>query len=98
VSQDNFSGGDFMGALRPWHIIVLVVVMLLLFGAKRLPDGARALGRSMRIFKAETKGLLEDDVRGKAEAKTTRPAPEENLRDDEPSPLPKPGQPHDDRR
>ena len=47
-----------MGELRPWHIVVLVVVLILLFGAKRLPDGARALGRSLRIFKAETQGLL----------------------------------------
>jgi sec-independent protein translocase protein TatA len=84
----------FNGA-RPWHIIVLVVVLLLLFGAKRLPDAARSLGRSMRIFKAETKGLLEDDVRGKAEAKATPAEP--LLRDDEPSPLHKPGQTHDDR-
>jgi len=57
-----------VGLLKPWHILVLVVVLLLLFGAKRLPDGARALGRSLRIFKSETKGLLDDDVRGKAEA------------------------------
>jgi sec-independent protein translocase protein TatA len=48
------------GGLRPWHIIVLVVVLIVLFGAKRLPDAARSLGRSMRIFKAETKGLMED--------------------------------------
>jgi sec-independent protein translocase protein TatA len=54
--------------IKPWHIVVLVVVVLVLFGAKRLPDGARAIGRSLRIFKAETKGLMEDDVRGKAEA------------------------------
>ena len=47
-----------MGELRPWHIVVLVVLLILLFGAKRLPDGARALGRSLRIFKAETEGLL----------------------------------------
>jgi sec-independent protein translocase protein TatA len=46
-----------MGALRPWHIVVLI----LLFGAKRLPDAARSLGRSMRIIKAETKGLADDD-------------------------------------
>ncbi|MGH3656944.1 MAG: Sec-independent protein translocase subunit TatA [Micromonosporaceae bacterium] len=49
-----------MGALRPWHIIVLVVVLILLFGAKRLPDAARGLGRSLRILKAETKNLSED--------------------------------------
>jgi sec-independent protein translocase protein TatA len=61
-----------MGGLRPWHIAVLVIVLLLLFGAKRLPDGARGLGRALRIFKAETKGLMEDDVRTKAEAQSSR--------------------------
>jgi sec-independent protein translocase protein TatA len=61
-----------MGAVRPWHIIVLVVVLILLFGAKRLPDAARALGRSLRIIKAETKGLAEDDVNAKAEAQSGR--------------------------
>ena len=61
-----------MGALRPWHIAILVVVLVLLFGAKRLPDAARSLGRSMRILKAETKGLADDDVTGKAEAPSGR--------------------------
>jgi len=61
-----------MGALRPWHIAILVVVLVLLFGAKRLPDAARSLGRSMRILKAETKGLAEDDVQAKADAPTGR--------------------------
>ena len=37
------------------EIIVLLVVVLVLFGAKRLPDSARSLGRSMRIFKSEMK-------------------------------------------
>ena len=61
-----------MGALRPWHIIVLVVVLILLFGAKRLPDAARSLGRSLRIIKAETRGLADDDVQSKAEAQSGR--------------------------
>lgn len=61
-----------MGGLQPWHIIVVVVVLILLFGAKRLPDAARALGRSARILKAETKGLAEDDVAGRAEAQSGR--------------------------
>jgi sec-independent protein translocase protein TatA len=39
-----------MGALKPWHIAVLVVLLILLFGAKRLPDAARGLGRSLRIL------------------------------------------------
>ena len=62
-----------MGALKPWHIIVFVVVLVLLFGAKRLPDAARSLGRSLRIIKAETKGLVDDDnVAEKAEPQYTR--------------------------
>jgi sec-independent protein translocase protein TatA len=57
-----------MGALKPWHIIVFVIVLVLLFGAKRLPDAARSLGRSLRIIKAETKGLVDDnDTAEKAE-------------------------------
>lgn len=65
-----------MGALRPWHIIVLVVVLVLLFGAKRLPGAARSLGRSLRIIKAETKGLVDepepDDLDEKADAQAAR--------------------------
>jgi sec-independent protein translocase protein TatA len=76
-----------MGAVRPWHIIVLVVVLILLFGAKRLPDAARALGRSLRIIKAETRGLADDDVTGKAEAQTGR-QPLPTTDDDRPSPPP----------
>jgi sec-independent protein translocase protein TatA len=75
-----------MGALRPWHIIVLVVVLILLFGAKRLPDAARGLGRSLRILKAGTRGLAEDDVNAKAEAQAGR-QPLTGVPDDEASPL-----------
>lgn len=76
-----------MGTLRPWHIIVLVVVLVLLFGAKRLPDAARSLGRSMRILKAETRGLAEDDVQAKAEAQSGR-QPLTAMPDDRPSASP----------
>jgi sec-independent protein translocase protein TatA len=63
-----------MGALKPWHIIIFVVVLVLLFGAKRLPDAARSLGRSLRIIKAETKGLIDEDnnVAEKAEPQHSR--------------------------
>jgi len=81
-----------MGAVRPWHIIVLVVVLILLFGAKRLPDAARSLGKSLRIIKAETRGLAEDDVRAKAEAQSGRQPLTPALSDDEPSPLTDPVQ------
>ncbi|MFF5232338.1 Sec-independent protein translocase subunit TatA [Dactylosporangium sp. NPDC000521] len=77
-----------MGALKPWHIIVLVVVLILLFGAKRLPDAARSLGRSMRIIKAETKGLADDDVDAKAEAQTGRQPLSAQVVDNQPSPTP----------
>jgi len=63
-----------MGALKPWHIAIFVVVLVLLFGAKRLPDAARSLGRSLRIIKAETKGLIDEnnDVAEKAEPQYSR--------------------------
>ena len=42
-----------MGALSPMHWLIIVGVLVLLFGAKRLPDAARSIGRSSRILKAE---------------------------------------------
>jgi sec-independent protein translocase protein TatA len=51
-----------MGELSPWHLLILAGVFVLLFGAKRLPDGARSLGRSLRIFKTEVKGLNDDET------------------------------------
>ncbi|MGA6167707.1 Sec-independent protein translocase subunit TatA [Amycolatopsis magusensis] len=51
-----------MNALQPWHLIILVLVVVLLFGAKRLPDAARSIGKSMKIFKAETKDLKDKDA------------------------------------
>ena len=49
-------------SLSPWHVLIVVAVFVLLFGARKLPDAARSLGRSMRILKAETKGLRDDDT------------------------------------
>jgi sec-independent protein translocase protein TatA len=46
----------------PWHIILLVVVLVVLFGAKRLPGAAQSLGRSMHIFKRSVQGLTDDDT------------------------------------
>ena len=48
--------------LRGPELLVLVLIILLLFGAKRLPDVARGLGRSLRIFKSETKDLHAGDA------------------------------------
>src|SRR5437867_12925152 len=79
-----------MGALRPWHIAVLVVVLILLFGAKRLPDAARSLGRSLRIIKAETRGLADDDVQAKAEAQSGYAPLTPQVEDRPPAPPPAP--------
>jgi len=49
-----------MGALRPVHILILILVVLILFGWKKLPDVARSLGRSMRIFKSEVEEMKND--------------------------------------
>lgn len=49
-----------MGALRPVHILILILVVVILFGWKKLPDAARSLGRSMRIFKSEVEEMKKD--------------------------------------
>ncbi|MET7997542.1 Sec-independent protein translocase subunit TatA [Amycolatopsis sp. NPDC005232] len=64
-----------MNALQPWHIIILVLVVVLLFGAKRLPDAARSIGKSMKIFKAETKDLT-GEQKDEAEQVETRQLPQ----------------------
>lgn len=50
-----------MPNLKPMEIILILAVILLLFGAKRLPDAARGLGRSLRIFKSEVKAAQDDE-------------------------------------
>ncbi|WP_279107235.1 Sec-independent protein translocase subunit TatA [Gordonia paraffinivorans] len=50
-----------MGFMSPWHWAIVVVVLVLLFGAKKLPDMARGLGQSLRIFKSEVKEMQKDD-------------------------------------
>jgi sec-independent protein translocase protein TatA len=50
-----------MGEFGPWHLLIVAAVFVMLFGAKRLPDAARSIGRSARIFKTEIKSLHDDD-------------------------------------
>jgi sec-independent protein translocase protein TatA len=57
--------------LGPLEIGLIILAVLLLFGYKKLPDASRSLGRSLRIFKGEMKGMKEDDVRAKQAAQTT---------------------------
>ena len=60
-----------MAGLGPLEIGLIILAILLLFGYKKLPDASRSLGRSLRIFKGEMKGMKDDDVRGKDAARTT---------------------------
>ena len=48
---------------NPWLLLVLVVIIVLVFGANKLPGAARSLGRSMRIFKSEVKEMRDDEPR-----------------------------------
>ena len=50
-----------MGGIGATEVILVLLVLVLLFGAKKLPELARGSGRALRIFKAETKGLMDDD-------------------------------------
>lgn len=63
-----------MPNLRGWEILILVLIVLLLFGSKKLPDAARGIGRSLRIFKAETKGLMDDEAKADGTAAADAPA------------------------
>lgn len=65
-----------MGWEAPWHWVVLAIVVIALFGYKKLPDAARSLGRSLRIFKTEVKGLHDDDAPSQP---STTPAPPAEL-------------------
>lgn len=47
--------------LQGWHIVIIVVLALILFGAPKLPGLARSLGQSMRIFKSEVRQMKDDD-------------------------------------
>ncbi|CAO5235250.1 Sec-independent protein translocase subunit TatA [Frankia sp. AgKG'84/4] len=57
------------------ELLIIIAVVVVLFGAKRLPDAARSFGRSLRIFKSEVKGLREDDERAPAPPVPTPVAP-----------------------
>lgn len=58
--------------LGGWEIVIILGILLLLFGAKRLPDMARSIGQSARVFKGEMKGMKED---GKGETPAAPAAP-----------------------
>ena len=72
-----------MGGLQPWHWLIVIALAVLLFGFKRLPDAARSLGKSMRIFKSEIKEMQSDS---KPDAAAPPATPIASERADTPAP------------
>ncbi|SDJ18696.1 sec-independent protein translocase protein TatA [Frankineae bacterium MT45] len=60
-----------MGFDSPSHWLIVIAVVAVLFGYKKLPEMSRSVGRSLRIFKTEMKGLGDDDATRDAAAKST---------------------------
>lgn len=50
-----------MGEFSPWHLAIVALVFVVLFGARKLPDAARGIGQSLRIFKAEMKAGVDGE-------------------------------------
>ena len=70
----------------PWKILIVAVVIIVLFGSRKLPDAARSLGRSMRILKTEVQSMHEDEPA--APATTTAQAAPAQLQAPAPAPAP----------
>ena len=62
-----------MGSVGTMEIVLIILAIMLLFGYKKLPDASRSLGRSLRIFRGEMKGMKDD-------ASRSRPAGEDPVR------------------
>jgi sec-independent protein translocase protein TatA len=68
----------------PLKVLIIAVVIIVLFGSRKLPDAARSLGKSMRILKTEVQGLHDDDTASTtttvqaapAQLQATAPAPQ----------------------
>jgi len=84
-----------LGGLQPWHWLIVIAVFVLLFGAKKLPDAARSLGKSMRIFKSEIKEMQSDSKPEESSAPPATPIASERV--DTPPPAPQADHPSDQR-
>jgi sec-independent protein translocase protein TatA len=62
--------------LEPWHLLIVAIVIIVLFGSRKLPDTARALGKSMRILKSEAKAMKEDGGTARSTAAADGDSPE----------------------
>lgn len=57
--------------LEPWHLLILAVIVIALFGSKKLPEAARALGKSARILKSEAQAMKNDNAPAPAATQVT---------------------------
>lgn len=84
-----------MGTFSWTHLLIIALLFVLLFGAKRLPDAARGLGRSLRIFKSEVGQMQSESQTPAAQAPAPAPAAPQQLPAAQPQPQvvdPQPGQ------
>ncbi|PRB07261.1 Sec-independent protein translocase subunit TatA [Microbacterium sp. MYb64] len=56
--------------LNGWHLVIILAVILLLFGAAKLPALAKSMGQSARVFKGEMKAMKDDDAAAATDAAT----------------------------
>ncbi len=84
-----------MSGIGAPEIILIILVVVLLFGAKKLPELARGSGRALRIFKSETKGLMDDDKASDPHGRPLPPGPSSTAQQTPPSPQPQQQQPQD---
>ena len=80
-----------MRLFEGWHLVVLALVVVALFGYKRMPDAARSLGRSMRIFKSEINEMTSDGKATSGAASPDTPRGAQDHSSAEPTPAPDPG-------
>ncbi|MCX5398624.1 Sec-independent protein translocase subunit TatA [Streptomyces sp. NBC_00102] len=79
--------------LEPWHLLILAVIVIALFGSKKLPEAARALGKSARILKSEAQAMKNDNASAPApqvtvtEAAQPTPAPAAAMTEPRPADL-----------
>ena len=62
------------GLFEGWHIVIILIVFVVIFGSRKLPDAARSIGKSMRILKTEVQGLHNDTPDAPVQATTVQPS------------------------
>jgi sec-independent protein translocase protein TatA len=81
-----------MGGLSWWHWLIIIAAFILIFGAKKLPDAARGVGRSLRILKSEVSAMHEEGSKPATPAETDASAsvatPAAQLAPQPPAPTP----------